>query len=85
MVVKHLRHRRLSDKVCAAFHEACNEGEVEIAGILLSQMDQITHRPLQLPAGFDRRRPECLIAPAERLMNLLLWRTPTVDTKPLYA
>jgi hypothetical protein len=68
--------RRLSDKIRVAFHAACDEGAVEIAEHLLSQLDQLTHRPpLLLPTGFDRRRPEPLTAPAERLANLLLWQT----------
>jgi hypothetical protein len=78
MVVKRpQRERRLSDKVRIAFHTACDEGAVEIAERLLSQLDQIIHHPWRLPAGFDRRRSESLTAPAERLMNLFLWRLDT--------
>jgi hypothetical protein len=85
MVVKRLRlptrrhspQRRLSDKVRVAFHTACDEGAVEVAELLLKQLDQLIHRPLLLPTGFDRRRLECLTGPAERLANLLLWRTQT--------
>jgi hypothetical protein len=80
MVVKRLRlptrqhsSRRLSDKIRVAFHAACDEGAVEIAEHLLSQLDLLIHRPPLLPTGFDRRRPEHLAAPAERLANLLLW------------
>jgi hypothetical protein len=66
--------RRLTDKVRVAFHAACDEGAVEIAERLLIQLEQLIHSPSQLPIGFDRRRPERLTAPAERLANLLLWQ-----------
>jgi hypothetical protein len=72
--------RRLSDKVRAAFHTACDEGAVEIAELLLKQLDQLIHHPPLLPTGSDRRRPEHLTAPAERLANLLLWRAHTEGT-----
>ena len=74
MVVSRLQQRRFLDQVCVTFHEACDNGQVEIAEILLRQMDQIIQEPLRLPTGFDRRQLERLTAPAERLMNLLLWR-----------
>jgi hypothetical protein len=74
MAVERERQRRFLDKVCATFHECCDRGELEIAEVLLRQMDEIIEKPLCLPTGFDRRRPERLTAPAERLMNLLLWR-----------
>jgi hypothetical protein len=74
--------RRLSDKIRVAFHAACDEGAVEIAEHLLSQLDQLIHRPPRLPTGFDRRRPEHLTALAERLANLLLWRTQTGGSNP---
>jgi hypothetical protein len=76
------RQRRLSDKVLVAFHTACDEGAVEIAGLLLKQMVQLIHRPPLLPTGLDRRRTEGLAGPAERLANLLLWDTQTADTQP---
>jgi hypothetical protein len=89
MVVKRLRlptrqhsSRRLSDKIRVAFHAACDEGAVEIAEHLLSQLDLLIHRPPLLPTGFDRRQPEPLTAPAERLANLLLWRVQTEGTRP---
>ena len=81
MVVTRQQQRRFLDKVRATFHETCDNGQVEIAEILLRQMEQIIDEPLRLPAGYDRRRPECLTAPAERLLNLLLWRTPTVGAE----
>ncbi len=79
MVVSRLQQRRFLDQVCTAFHESCDEGEVEIAEILLTQMDQIIQEPLRLPMGVDRRRPEHLTAAAERLINLLLWRTGNIN------
>jgi hypothetical protein len=70
-----LRQRRLSDTVRVAFHTACDEGAVMLAERLLNHMDQLIHPPPLLPTGVDRRRPEPLAGPAERLANLLLWRS----------
>ena len=81
MIAERQQQRRFLDQVRATFHETCDKGHVEIAEILLRQMEQIIDEPLSLPAGFDRRRPERLTAPAERLMNLLLWRTPTAGAE----
>ncbi len=64
--------RRLSDKVRVTFHTVCDEGALEIAERLLKQLDQLVHIPRLLPPGGDRRRPESLTGPAERLVNLLL-------------
>lgn len=66
--------RRLSDKLRATIHEACNAGAVEIAAPLLEQLQAHVHQPSNLPAGRDRRQPEDLQGPAERIANLLLWR-----------
>jgi hypothetical protein len=85
MIVNRPQQRRLLDKVRVTFHVTCDEGQVEIAEILLGQMKQIIDEPLRLPAGFNRRRPERLTGPAERLMNLLLWRMPTVAAEPSTA
>jgi hypothetical protein len=63
--------RRLSDKIRLAFHAACDEGEVEIAQRLLVQLEQLIERPV-LPTGVERRRPEDLAAPRERLLDLML-------------
>jgi hypothetical protein len=76
------RQRRLSDKVRIAFHAACDEGALVLAELLLSQMEQLIHHPPLLPTGLDRRRPEHLNGPAERLANLLLWRMQTADSDP---
>ena len=62
-----------------AFHAACDEGAVEIAAALFRQLDQHIRHP-QLPGGIDRRRPEDVTGPQERLANLLLWRTQTPNS-----
>jgi hypothetical protein len=85
MIVESQQQRRFSDQVCAVFHEACDEGDVALAEVLLQQMAPIIREPLRLPSGLDRRRPERLTAPAERLMNLVLWRMQPVDAEPLQA
>jgi hypothetical protein len=74
MRVSARRQRRLSDTVRVAFHTACDEGAVVLAERLLNHLDQLIHPPPLLPTGVDRRRPEPLTGPAERLANLLLWR-----------
>lgn len=66
--------RRLSDKIRAAIHTACDLGEVEIADDLLARLAALIKDPPVLPAGVDRRQPESLTAVRERLANLVLWR-----------
>lgn len=77
-----VRRRRLSDKIRDAFHTACDEGLIEIAALLLNQLDAIIRRPPTLPAGVDRRRPENVVALRERLANLVLWRIEAAKTNP---
>lgn len=66
--------RRLSDKIIAAFHAACDENDIEIAESLLRQADCLIRQPSPPHASIERRRPQSLAAPRERLANLLLWQ-----------
>jgi hypothetical protein len=69
--------RRLTDRLRAVIHTACDAGEPEIADCLLVQLQALIQRPPALPAGVERRQPEDLSALRERLANLILWRPVT--------
>jgi hypothetical protein len=61
--------RRLSDKILAVFHLACEQGALDIAGDLLHSAEAAMRR--RSPAGGDQRRStESLIAAHERLWLL---------------
>jgi hypothetical protein len=65
------RGRRLTDKLRAVIHTACDVGETEIAERLMARLEALVQNPPALPRGFDRRKPEDLSAIRERLANLL--------------
>jgi hypothetical protein len=58
--------RRLSDKILVAFHHACDQGEIETAGHLLSVLEFAMKRT----PGRDRRAQDGLVAAHERLWPL---------------
>lgn len=62
--------RRLSDKILVAFHQACDQGDLDVAEQLLNVLEfMLTRRPL--PAEGNRRRSmEGLVAAHERLWHL---------------
>jgi hypothetical protein len=62
--------RRLTDKILLAFHAACDEEAVGIAGHLLEVLESVIKHPSFLPARTDRRKPQGLAAPRERLWNI---------------
>jgi hypothetical protein len=62
--------RRLSDKILIAFHHACDQGDLEVAGHLLDVLEFMTSRAPALPTGRDRRSKESLVAAHERLWIL---------------
>lgn len=62
--------RRLSDKIMAAFHCACDDNKPSIAADLLDVLEFIISRPPFLPAGWERRTKESLVAAHERLWSL---------------
>jgi hypothetical protein len=68
--------RRLSDKILIAFHQACDQRDIEIAGRLLDVLEFMVHRTHHLPDGKDRRSKESLVAAHERLWLL---RHPAMD------
>ena len=62
--------RRLSAKILIAFHQACDQGDYEIASQVLRVLEMLlTRRPLS-PDANRRRTIESLVAAHERLWNL---------------
>jgi hypothetical protein len=61
--------RRLSDKILFAFHQACDQGDIEVAGSLLSVLEFMMTRPRR-PPDRERRSAESLVAAHERLWLL---------------
>jgi len=59
--------RRLSDKILIAFHQACDQDDIEVARYLLGVLESMAKRP---PPGNDRRVKETLTAALERLWHL---------------
>ena len=63
--------RRLSDHILIAFHQACDQGDFEVAERLLSILEMTIAAPRMLHPGGDRRRQqENLVAAYERLWGL---------------
>ncbi len=62
--------RRLSDKIAIAFHNACDEGDVEVAERLLAVLERMINPPLGPPNGSYRRSKDSLVAAHERLWLL---------------
>jgi hypothetical protein len=62
--------RRLSDKILVAFHQACDQGDFEVAEQLLRVLEMmLTRRPIS-PDVNRRRNIETLVAAHERLWHL---------------
>ena len=62
--------RRLSDKILAAFHHACDVNDFEVAEALLRTLElMLTRRPATADLG-RRRSMESLVAAHERLWHL---------------
>jgi hypothetical protein len=62
--------RRLSDKILIAFHNACDQGDIEVAAALLDVLEFMTKRDFRFSGRSDRRSTESLIAAHERLWQL---------------
>ena len=63
------RHkRRLSDKILIAFHQACDQNDIEAARLLLKVLEFMTRRPVDYQE--ERRVKESLVAAHERLWLL---------------
>jgi hypothetical protein len=61
--------RRLSDKILIAFHQACDQGDVQVAGSLLSVLEFMMTRPRRPPER-ERRSEQSFVAAHERLWSL---------------
>lgn len=68
--------RRLSDKILVAFHQACDQGDLEVAERLLHVLEMVVTRR-SLTHGNRRRNMESLVAAHERLWLL---RHPALET-----
>ena len=66
--------RRLTDRLLQAFHEACDEGEAEVALSLLTLLVKHVEQPRYLPAGFEQRAMVRFLGAHERLRNLVFMR-----------
>jgi hypothetical protein len=62
--------RRLSDKILVAFDQACDQGDLEIAELLLGVVEMIVTRRSIAPDGSRRRNAESLVAAHQRLWLL---------------
>ncbi|MGH7041926.1 MAG: hypothetical protein ACREFY_07325 [Acetobacteraceae bacterium] len=62
--------RRLSDKILIAFHQACDQGDLEVAEQLLHVLEMMLARRPLTPDGSRRRNMESLVAAHERLWHL---------------
>jgi hypothetical protein len=60
--------RRLSDKILIAFHQACDQGDFDVAAELLEILDTMLKRPSY--EGNRRRSEDGLVAAHERLWHL---------------
>jgi hypothetical protein len=64
-------HRRLSDKILIAFHQACDQADFEVAEQLLHILQMVMARPRLTPDGNRRSDMESGVAANERLWLLL--------------
>lgn len=62
--------RRLSDKILIAFDHACDQGDLEVAELLLRVVERLLMRQPTIPGGSRRRNVESLVAAHERLWLL---------------
>ena len=62
--------RRLSDHILVAFHQACDQGDLEVAEQLLKVLEMLIAAPRLPDGGSDRREQGTLVAAHERLWLL---------------
>jgi hypothetical protein len=62
--------RRLSDKILIAFHQGCDQADVEVARRLLDILDVMVQRSPVGREGGERRIKESLVAAHERLWQM---------------
>lgn len=64
------RGRRLTDKILVPFHQACDQGDLEVAEKLLRVVELMLARPVYAPDPEQRKNKESLVAAYERLWLL---------------
>ena len=64
------RRRRLSDHISIAFHFACDQADMEVAGRLLGILEDMVLRPSLTEHSVRRTDVEPLVAALERLWTL---------------
>jgi hypothetical protein len=65
------RHpRRVADHILNAFHQTCDQRNLEVAEQLLAVLARVIAGRRHQPTAPDRRDKECLIAAYERLWQL---------------
>jgi hypothetical protein len=62
--------RRLSDKILIAFHQACDQRDLEVAERLLAVLETVISGRWHQSTAPDRRGKESLVAAHERLWDL---------------
>ena len=62
--------RRLSDKILIAFHQACDQGDLDVAEQLLRVLEMMVMRRPAAPDANRRRNIESLVAAHQRLWLL---------------
>jgi len=68
--------RRLSDKILIAFHQACDQNDLEVAEQLLRVLEVVLTRRRPTPDRRWRQNTDSLVMAHERLWHL---RHPMVD------
>jgi len=63
-------HLRLSDKILAAFHQACDEADYQVADQLLRTLEVVLTRQQVDPHADCRRNIDSLVEAHERLWQL---------------
>jgi hypothetical protein len=62
--------RRISDHTLIAFHQACDQRDLEVAERLLAVLEMVISAQRYQPAAPERRHKESLVAAYERLWQL---------------
>jgi hypothetical protein len=63
-------NRRLSDKILIAFHQACDERDLEVAKQLLKTLEVVVYSQKVPPERNRRKEVESLVGAHHRLWNL---------------
>jgi hypothetical protein len=65
------KRRCLSDDILIAFHQACDQDDIEVARSLLKVLEFMMWRPATAPNDKERRAWGSLIAAYERLCEIM--------------